>query len=154
MGLDYVNEQWNLINQNANRYLDTINKSYGIRALERKYTDAINKSTNINAQQKLKKIMDEQLEDLKQRDRLTQYDLDRANKLYDIELARLALEEAQMNKSQMRLRRDSQGNYTYQYVANDDKIAEAEAKIEDLYNQLYNFDKERYNAVLNDAYNA
>ncbi len=154
MGLDYVNEQWNLINQNADRYLDTINKSYGIRALERKYTDAINKSTNINAQQKLKKIMDEQLEDLKQRDRLTQYDLDRANKLYDIELARLALEEAQMNKSQMRLRRDSQGNYTYQYVANDDKIAEAEAKIEDLYNQLYNFDKERYNAVLNDAYNA
>ena len=154
MGLDYVNEQWNLINQNADRYLDTINKSYGIRALERKYTDAINKSTNINAQQKLKKIMDDQLEDLKQRDRLTQYDLDRANKLYDIELARLALEEAQMNKSQMRLRRDSQGNYTYQYVANDNKIAEAEAKIEDLYNQLYNFDKERYNAVLNDAYNA
>ena len=62
MGLDYVNEQWNLINQNADRYLDTINKSYGIRALERKYTDAINKSTNINAQQKLKKIMDDQLE--------------------------------------------------------------------------------------------
>ena len=154
LGLDYVNEEWELINKNADRYLDTVNATYGIRALEKKYTDAINKSNNLNAQQKLKKIMDEQLDDLKQKDRLTQYDLDRANKLYDIELARLALEEAQMNKSQMRLRRDSQGNYTYQYVANDDKIAEAEQKIEDLYNQLYNFDKERYNQVLNDAYTA
>ena len=154
LGLDYVNEQWELINKNADRYLDTVNATYGIRSLEKKYTDAINKSNNLNAQQKLKKIMDEQLEDLKQKDRLTQYDLDRANKLYDIELARLALEEAQMNKSQMRLRRDSQGNYTYQYVANNDKIAEAEQRIEDLYNQLYNFDKERYNQVLNDAYAA
>ena len=154
LGLDYINEQWELINKNADRYLDTVNATYGIRALEKKYTDAINKSNNLNTQQKLKKIMDEQLNDLKQKDRLTQYDLDRANKLYDIELARLALEEAQMNKSQMRLRRDSQGNYTYQYVANNDKIAEAEQKIEDLYNQLYNFDKERYNQVLNDAYAA
>jgi hypothetical protein len=35
----------------------------------------------------------------------------------DIEKARIALEEAQNNKTNMRLKRDSQGNYSYQYVA-------------------------------------
>ena len=96
--------------------------------------------------------MDEQLENLKQRERLTQYDVDRANKLYEIEMARIALEEAQKNKSQMRLRRDSQGNYSYQYVADDAAISEAEDQLSGLYNDLYNFDKERYNSVLNDIY--
>ena len=76
--------------------------------------------------------MDEQLNNLKQRDRLTQYDLERANKMYEIELARIALQEAQMNKSQMRLRRDSQGNYTYQYVANRTAIEDAQAQLNDL----------------------
>ena len=152
MGLDYVNEEWELINKNADRYLDTINKTFGVRQLEQKYVDAINKTNNISIQQKLKKIMDEQLNNLKQRDRLTQYDLDRANKMYEIELARIALQEAQMNKTQMRLRRDSQGNYTYQYVANRTAIEEAQTQLNDLYNSLYNFDKERYNSILNDAY--
>ena len=96
--------------------------------------------------------MEEQLTGLKERDRLTQYDVDRANKLYEIELARIALEESQRNKSQMRLRRDSQGNYSYQYVADDAAISEAEDKLNGLYNDLYNFDKERYNDTLNSIY--
>ena len=154
MGLDYVNEQWELINKNADRYLDTINKTFGIRQLEQKYIDTINKTNNIAVQQQLQKVMNEQLDNLKQRDRLTQYDLDRANRLYEIELARIALQEAQMNKSQMRLRRDSQGNYTYQYVANRTAIDDAQAQLNDLYNSLYNFDRERYNSVLNDAYSS
>ena len=152
LGLEYVNTQWDLINKNADRYLDTINSTYAIRELEKKYIDSINKTNNVATQQRLQKVMDEQLENLKQRERLTQYDVDRANKLYEIEMARIALEEAQKNKSQMRLRRDSQGNYSYQYVADDAAISEAEDQLSGLYNDLYNFDKERYNSVLNDIY--
>lgn len=96
--------------------------------------------------------MEEQLASIKERDRITQYDVDRANKLYEIELARIALEEAQRNKSQIRLRRDSQGNYSYQYVADNDAISDAENELSNAYNDLYNFDKERYNEVLNDIY--
>lgn len=152
MGLDYVETQWDLINQNADRYLDTINSAYAIRELEKKYTDSINNTDMVTTQQRLKKLMDEQLANLKEKERLTQYDVDRANRLYEIELARIALEEAQRNKSQMRLRRDSQGNYTYQYVADEDAISEAENKLSNLYNDLYNFDRDRYNTVLNDIY--
>jgi hypothetical protein len=96
--------------------------------------------------------MDEQLGNMKERERITQYDVDRANKLYELELARIALEEAQQNKSQMRLRRDSQGNYTYQYTADKNAVGEAEDQLQNAYNDLYNFDKERYNNVLNDIY--
>lgn len=151
-GLDFINEEWELINKNANKYLDTINKTYGIRELEKKYLDSINKTDNVKAQQNLKKLMDEQLNSLKQKDRLTQYDLDRANKLYEIELARMALEDTRNNKSQMRLRRDSQGNYTYQYVANEDEIQKAQDKVDELTNSLYNFDKDRYNSMLSEVY--
>jgi hypothetical protein len=41
----------------------------------------------------------------------------------------------------MRLKRDSQGNYSYQYVADQDKIAEAGQKLAKAENDLYNFDK-------------
>ena len=152
MGLDFVNTQWDLINQNADRYLDTINASYAIRQLEAKFTKDINNANSVTVQQKLKKLMDEQLANLQEREKITQYDIDRANKLYELELAKIALEEAQKNKSQMRLRRDSQGNYTYQYVADKDAIQDAQDQVSMLYNDLYNFDKERYNGVLNDIY--
>ena len=152
MGLDFVNTQWDLINKNADRYLDTINTTYGIRELEKKYIDSINKTDNVAAQQRLQKVMDEQLGNLKERDRITQYDLDRANKLYEIELARINLEESQRNKSQMRLRRDSQGNYTYQYTADENEISEKEQDLADVRNSLYNLDKEAYKNNLNDIY--
>jgi len=154
LGLDYVKTEWDLINENADRYLDTINKTYGIKELEKKYQKSINDSKQISIQQRLQKLMNEQITQLKEKDRLTQYDLDRANKLYEIELARIELENAAANRSEMRLRRDSQGNYTYQYVANQAAIDEAQNKLDELYNSLYNFDKERYNQVLNDAYDS
>jgi hypothetical protein len=38
----------------------------------------------------------------------------------------MALEEARDNKTKMRLRRDSQGNYRYEYIADAEKTADAE----------------------------
>ena len=57
--------------------------------------------------------MNEQLKYLKDKDKLTQYDVDRANALLQIEIKRLALEQARQSKTKLRLRRDSQGNYSY-----------------------------------------
>jgi hypothetical protein len=63
--------------------------------------------------------MNDQLKILREKDNLTQYDIDRAKAALEVEKARMALEEARYNKTKMRLRRDSQGNYTYQYVADE-----------------------------------
>lgn len=152
LGLDYVEEEWNLINENADQYLDTVNSLYEVQKLENKYLDALDETDSISARRELKEIMDEELEDLREKDKLTQYDIDRANMRYEIALKQIALEEAQQNKTTMRLRRDSQGNYSYQYVADDDAVADAQDELNDLYNSLYNFDKENYQENLNQLY--
>lgn len=151
-GLAYINEEWELINKNADRYLDTINSQYGIQALQQKYLDAIDKTSSLAGQQKLTKLMNEQVEALKAQDKLSQADLDRADLKYQIAVKRLQLEEAQQNKSTMRLRRDSQGNYSYQYTADEDETSKLESELSNLYNQLYNFDKEQYISNLDEMY--
>lgn len=152
MGLDYVEEEWNLINENADQYLDTINSMYGIQDLENKYLDAIDQTDNISAQQKLNDLMQEELAALQEKDKLTQYDIDRANMKYEIALKQIALEEAQQNKSQLRLRRDSQGNYSYQFVSDESEIGQLKDELNELYNQLYNFDLEHYKDNLDQIY--
>lgn len=151
-GLDYVNDEWDLINKNADQYLDTINSLYGIQELENKYLEAINNTDNISSQKKLNDLMNEQLELLRDKDKLTQYDVDRANMLYEIALKEIALEEAQQNKSQMRLRRDSQGNYTYQFVSDEDEVAQAQQDLLLAQKDLYNFDKQNYKENLDEIY--
>ena len=151
-GLTYINEEWELINKNADRYLDTINSQYGIQTLQQKYLDAIDETSSLAGQQKLTKLMNEQVEALKAQDKLSQADLDRADLKYQIAVKRLQLEEAQQNKSTMRLRRDSQGNYSYQYTADEDETSKLESELSNLYNQLYNFDKEQYISNLDEMY--
>lgn len=142
-GLDYVSDEWELIAKNSEVYLDNLNAAFGIQQLQKKYTDAINSTDNISNQQKLNALMEQEVAALEAKDKLTQYDLDRAEKRYNLAIAQMALEEAQQNKSNMRLRRDSQGNYTYQYVADENAISSAEDQLAGAYNDLYNFDKER-----------
>ena len=152
LGLEYIEEEWNLINKNADRYLDTINSLYEVQKLEGKYLDALDQTDSISAQRQLKKIMDEELADLREKDKLTQYDIERANKKYEIALKQIALQEAQQNKSKMRLRRDSQGNYRYEYTADGDQVGQLQDELNDMYNSLYNFDKAKYQDNLNQMY--
>lgn len=143
-GLDYLTQEWELKNENADQYLDTINSTYEIQKLERKIQDSINNTDSLSAQKKLNDFMDEELEMLREKEKLTQYDVDRANALYEVKLKEIALEEAQQNKSQMRLRRDASGNYSYQFVADQDSISQAQQELDDARNSLYNMDKDEY----------
>lgn len=152
LGLDYLEEEWNLINENADAYLDKINSMFAIDELQDKYTDAINNTDNLEIQERLAKVMNEQVAALEEKGKLTEYDVERANLLYEIELKKIALEEAQQNKSKMRLRRDSQGNYSYQFTADEDAIAQTQNELDKLQNSLYNLDKEAYRNNLNEVY--
>ena len=151
MNLDEAESQWELLNKSSEEYLDTINGIYGIQSLSNKYTEAINDAT-ITAQNKLAKIRDEELKDLREKEKLSQYDLDRADLRYQIALKQIALEEAQQNKTTLRLRRDTQGNYTYQYTQDEDEITKLQNELSDLYNQLYNLDTGKYSENLEKVY--
>ena len=151
-GLEYISEEWELMGENADQFLDDINAMFAIEQLENKYLDAINNTDSLAVQERLNDLMDEQLDMLRSKEKLTEYDVERAEKLYEIALKQIALEEAQQNKSKLRLRRDSQGNYTYQYVSDEDQIADAQRELAEAQNSLYNFDKERYQDNLDQIY--
>lgn len=126
LGLDKVAEDWTMINKNSEVYLDTVSATYSINQLQDKILQSISDSTDPASQEKLNQLMAEQLKQLREKGELTQRDLDRANESYDITLKQIALENAQNNKSTMKLKRDSQGNYGYVYVA--DQKAELKAQ--------------------------
>ena len=87
-----------------------------------------------------------------EKDKLTQYDLDRANKRLDILKAQIALEEAQQDQSQMRLVRGADGTYGYEYIADQNKILQAEEDLAAAQNDLYNLDVNEYRSQLNEMY--
>lgn len=152
-GLENISEEWQLIGKQADQYLDKVNSMYQIDKLENAYRDAIDDNdSNLKAQQSLNNLMNEQLKYLKDKDKLTQYDVDRANALLQIEIKRLALEQARQSKTKLRLRRDSQGNYTYQYTADEDATRQAQQELADAENSLYNLTKQSYKNNLNDYY--
>jgi hypothetical protein len=62
---------------------------------------------------------------------MSERDLQALQKKYDLKLAEIALEEAQNAKSQVRLTRDSEGNFGYVYTADENKVADAQQKYED-----------------------
>lgn len=152
LGTDYLNMEWDLMKQNADEYLDTINAAFAVQGLENKFKKAIDDSNakNVKAQQALRNLMDDQLGKLRAKEKLTQYDVDRAEKLLQIEQARIALEQAQSSKTSMRLKRDSQGNYSYEYAADENNVSDAQDALSAAQNDLYNFDKAAYEANLKD----
>lgn len=144
LGIDYIAEEWELVNDYADNYLDTINGAYEIRKLEHKFADTANADATIAGQTKINQLRDQELKKLREKDKLTKYDVDRANLLLDIAIKELALQNAQQNKSNMRLRRDAQGNYSYQFVADEDSISQAQQDLEEAQNKLYNLNKDEY----------
>lgn len=141
-GLDFTKLEWDMQKENEDMFLDEVNSIYEYQKLASKYQEAINDADGLGTQQKLNDLMEDQLGMLREKDKLTQYDIDRANKAYEIALKEAALQESQQNKSKMRLRRDAQGNYSFQYVSDEDSIAKIRQEISDLYNDLYNFDQD------------
>lgn len=152
-GLEYVNEEWQLINKKSDMYLDKINSMYEIDKLENAYQDLLKDNEgNLAAQRSIKDMMKEQMAYLRDKDKLTQYDVDRANALLQIEVKRLALEQQRQSKTKLRLRRDSQGNYTYQYTADQESLDNAEQELRDAENSLYNMTRQAYKNNLKDFY--
>ncbi len=127
MGLESMEHEWNLINEDADRYLDSVEKSIELQLYANDLNDAA-EATGLTAanQQRLNQFRDDELKKLREKERLTQYDIDESRARLEILKQEMALEDQRNNKSNMRLRRDSQGNYNYQYVGDAEAEEEAE----------------------------
>lgn len=146
--LDLAKLRQEELDKQSDRYLDSIDREYQISELERKYNKAINSTTNLTVQKTLTDLRNQQLDDLRKMEKISEKDIQRAQKQLELEQARIALQEAQSNKNQMRLVRGANGTYTYQYVADSSAIEEAEEQVASLKNELVNLDEETWRESL------
>lgn len=153
-GLNVAATQWSLLNEESEMYLDNINSAFEIQKLEYKYKEALNNTDSLTAQKKLNKVMEDELGSLREKDKLSQYEVDRANLIYELTLKQIALEEAQQNKSKMRLRRNAQGNYSYQFTADTEQINQAQEDVTDVLQRLTNLSQEKSKEIYDTALSA
>lgn len=123
-----LTDSWELQKDYMERYKDEVEKSYEIDKLRSKYLDLLNdaQGTSLQTQNKIRQQMQEQLKQLQDQTTVSEYDVKLANARLEILQKQIALEDAQRNKNQMQLRRDSQGNYRYTYRANQEDIKAAQ----------------------------
>ena len=152
--LEWTQTQWEMINRNADYYLDSVNKAYNIQKLQGQYVDLLDNASALSTQTKITDQMNQQLTYLREKDKLSEYDVAYAQAQLEILKQQIALEEAQANKSQMKLRRDSQGNYNYVYTANEDDVKSAQEGLLDAQNNAYNLSKDQMQQTQSDALSA
>lgn len=141
---DALNDSMNRVQTNADEYLTKTNQIYEMNKLLRKVSQDMDKTDNVAAKNKYSAFSKE-IEQLKEKDQLSNLELEIAEAKYKQLQAQIALEEAQNAKSTVRLSRDSEGNYGYVYTADQDKVSDAEQALEDATNDLYNIELEAAN---------
>lgn len=115
----------------ADRFVPQYKEIYELSKLNRDIMKSIDNTSNIKNKQALRDLQKE-INELEQHSgEISQYDLDNARRRYELELARLQLEEARDAKSTVRLSKDSEGNWSYIYTANQDEVEKAEQNYED-----------------------
>ena len=152
--LDWIGEEWELINRNADYYLDDVNAAYEIQKLQGKYLDLLDQSNDLSIQNQITQQMAQQLEYLREKEKLSEYDVQYANAQLEILQKQIALQEAQRNKSQLQLRRDTQGNYSYVYTADEDDVRGAQSDLLDAQNNAYNLSKDQMKQTQDDSLSA
>lgn len=153
LSFDDMEAEWKRAKESSERYYDSIERIYQLEQLEGKWQDAINGTTDLKNQQAIAKLKDAQLDDLKNQVNLSEYDIQLSEKKLAIAQAQIALEEAQKNKSSMQLKRDAQGNWVYQYTADEEQINQSEEDLLQTYQELYDFVKKAQQEALDEIVN-
>ena len=112
-------------------YLDDYKKIYELSKLTRDINKSLETTDNIKGKEILRDLQQEINTLEAQGVKLSEYDVQNLRAKYDLRLAEIALEEAQNAKTQVRMTRNSEGNWSYVYTADENKMAEAEQNYED-----------------------
>lgn len=144
-------EQQSEINE---RYLDDYAKIYELNKLIRDVGKSIDATDNVKAKKELRKIEEEIAAIYESEEEVSQYQVDHMRAQYELRLAQIALEEAQNAKSKVRMRKDSEGNWSYVYTADGNAIETAEQAYEDKLYELQNLIQEYIREMQEGAINA
>ena len=137
-GLAELEDQFAKLSEQDQNYVDDYEKIYQLTKMTRDLTDKIDNTSNVRAQKELLKYQKEINGLLESDQQMSQYDIDYLRKKIDLKMAEIALDEAQNAKSQVTMRRDSEGNYNYVYTADENAVEKAESDYAD---RLYEMQK-------------
>ena len=128
-------DKYGYYQEEQQRYVSTAKELYEVSKLNRSIEQSIEDSTTAASKERLKALQ-KLIAAQSKANKLTQYDLDMMNLQYQLALAMEELENAKNAKDTVRLTRDDNGNYGYQYTADQDKINNAQQKYEDVLQQI------------------
>ena len=120
------------------RYLEDYQEIYELSKLNREVEKQISNLDSIKAKEKLRDIQKEINKLQASGVKMSQYELDELRARYDLRVAEIALEEVQNAKNQVRMQRDSEGNWAYVYTTNQSQLDQAQQTYED---KLYAYQK-------------
>lgn len=142
VNMDALEDAFDKEKELSEQYLDKETQIYELEKLRRTINKDLAGNQNLIAVQKLESVL-EDINEIQARGlEMSDYDLKILQAKYDLRKAEIELEEAQNNKSEVRLMRNSQGNWTYVFTANQEAIADAEQKVADEREKISNESQE------------
>ena len=138
--LDRMGEAYDRRKEIQSQYVEDYEKYYQLSKLDRDIVKTIDElAANASKHSKnLTDLLNEVRELQKNGQKLSEYDIEVLEKKYELEKARAELEEAREAKTTVRLQRNRDGSWGYVYTADEDKISELEANLEEA---IYNYQK-------------
>lgn len=115
----------------ADQYLDDYEKIYQFSKLNRDIENSIDSTSNVKAKKELLELQSKINAYEEAGTEISEYQMQQLQQEYELKKAQIELEEASEAKSQVKMQRDSEGNYSYVYTANSDDVAKAEQNYED-----------------------
>lgn len=146
LGLDLLQDKYDHYIEEEGRYYDKVNEGYQVSAWYLKLQEDIDKSTNPLMTKRLKALQDE-IDLRREGNTLSEYDMEILEAKYKVLQAQMALEDEMNAKNELRLVRDRQGNWNYQYTADPQDIADKQQELLDAENEWYNIAKQQVTDV-------
>lgn len=112
-------------------YVDDYKKIYELSKLSRDISKSVDETDNLAGKKALLAIQEEINKAQAEGVEMSEYEIENLRRKYDLELAKMQLDEAKNTKSTVRMTRDNNGNWGYVYTADQDGVATAEQNYED-----------------------
>ena len=141
-GLEGLSNDYSLMREQADLMAEDYDKIYNLSKLTRNINKTLDDTNIIAGKQRLNKLLQEVNSLQADNVELSKFDLEYLQAKYELYLAEVELRNAQANKDTVTLTKDSEGNYSYVYTVNEDKVDEAQQKYEDALYEMQNMNHE------------
>lgn len=142
-----LQEKWDQNKTLEEEYVPQYEKIYQLTKLTRDINKSIDETKNVKAKRELASLQEEINGLQSDSKKMSEYDLEYLQKRYELKIAEMALEDAQNAKSQVRMTKDSEGNFSYVYTADEQQVAEAEQSYEDKLHEMQQMNAEYINTL-------